>query len=230
MNGVHDMGGMQCFGPVLEAADEPLFHHDWERRVFALTLAMGSGGAWNIDASRFQRESLPAALYLEGGYYRTWLEALERLLERSGLLSQGQGSQGAATTVPVSRLTGAAFNRLEADTVMQRFSRGWPSERPAHTPARFAVGESIRTVNRHPAGHTRLPRYARGRHGTVCALRGVHVLPDSNATFSGERPEWLYSVRFEACELWGPDTTASCVYLDCWESYLTPVGGDAHAA
>ena len=220
MNGLHDMGGMQCFGPVVQEPAEPLFHHPWERRAFALTLALGTGGLWNIDASRAARESLPPAVYLEGGYYRIWLEALERLLEEANVLSRDESS---APRSPPGDGPPARFKRLEASAVHTLFARGWPSTRESMQPAAFPVGARVRTINRHPATHTRLPRYARGRQGTIAAVRGVHVLPDSNAVFAGESPEWLYSVRFEASELWGPDSTAECVYLDCWESYLLPI-------
>jgi len=217
MNGVHDMGGMQCFGPIEQEVDEPLFHQAWERRAFALTLALGTSGCWNIDASRFVRESLPPVLYLEGGYYRVWLEALQQLLHRANLVSAAELSSGQAQPTAA---TPSPFKRLEAESVGPLFARGWPSTREARSPARFAMGDSVRTINHHPATHTRLPRYARGRTGTVHAIRGVHVFPDTNAVFAGEQPDWLYSIRFEASELWGPDSTASCVYLDCWQSYL----------
>ena len=222
MNGLHDMGGMQCFGRVEEEADEPLFHHDWERRAFALTLALGAGGCWNIDASRFVRESLSPSIYLNGGYYRIWLEALQQLLEARGLLSAAELSSGQAQSVS---LVPAQFRKLSGESVEALFSRGWPSTREASSPARFVLGQRVRTINSHPATHTRLPRYARGRVGTIAAVRGVHVFPDTNAVFEGEQPDWLYAVRFEASELWGPDTTASCVHLDCWQSYLRAEAG-----
>jgi nitrile hydratase beta subunit len=227
MNGVHDMGGMQCFGPVVQEADEPLFHHPWERQAFALTLALGAGGLWNIDASRFTRESLPPALYLEGGYYRIWLEALERLIQQGGLLSARELS---TAHLDPSHEAPERFRRLEQGTVAALFAKGWPSTREVTQPAAFQVGQRVRTVNRHPAGHTRLPRYARGRIGTVAAIRGVHVYPDSNAEFAGESPDWLYSIRFEATELWGPDTTADCVHLDCWQAYLQVHSNEAVCA
>ncbi len=71
MNSVHDMGGMQGYGPVAPQADEPLFHADWERRTLALTLAAGATGAWNIDQSRAARESLPPTVYLNSTPRRT---------------------------------------------------------------------------------------------------------------------------------------------------------------
>lgn len=238
MNGLHDMGGMHCFGPVTEETDEQHFHHEWERRVFALVVAMGTGGVWNIDASRYVRESLPPDIYLGGGYFRIWLEALQILLARGGLLTEAELAQPALARTSVNRSEMPAavvsaidrpFRRIAADEVEPLFSKGWPAERPHSAAARFAVGDRIRTINQHPAGHTRLPRYARGRAGTVHAVYGAHVFPDTNALFAGEQPQWLYSVKFDARELWGTQTTASCVFLDCWESYLLD-GTDTNAA
>ncbi len=129
MNGGQDLGGRHGFGPVNPEQNEPMFHAEWERRVFACTLAMGATGEWNIDASRPARE-----------------------------------------------------NR-----------------------------------------HTRLPGYARGKTGVIATVNGAFVFPDSNAQSLGENPQYCYSVRFEAAELWGSDTKSnSCVYIDMWESYLEP--------
>ncbi len=75
-----------------------------------------------------------------------------------------------------------------------------------------------RTIN--VPTHTRLPRYCRGKQGTIMAIHGAHVFPDSNALGLGEQAQWLYTVRFSAAELWGADTTATAVHVDCWESYL----------
>jgi nitrile hydratase len=96
-------------------------------------------------------------------------------------------------------------------------------ERPVNTPPRFAVGELVRAKKINPAGHTRLPRYARGNAGVIDRIHGAHVFPDSNAHFRGENPQHLYSVRFSARELWGDAAAArDAVYIDLWEDYLEP--------
>jgi nitrile hydratase len=199
MNGAHDMGGTQGFGPVVEEADEPAFHADWERRVFALTIALGASGAWNIDSSRSAREDRSPREYLDMDYYELWFAGLERLL---------------AEHTPERVLAAADVDAMVA--------RGGSVERPAPGPARFAVGDRVRTRNLHPRGHTRLPRYARGRVGTVERVHGCHVFPDRNALFEGEDPQWLYSVRFTAHELWGTDASQS-VSIDAFEPYLEAV-------
>jgi nitrile hydratase len=101
--------------------------------------------------------------------------------------------------------------------------RGRPTERPARDPARFRIGDRIRAKNIHPATHTRLPRYVRGRLGIIESLHGCHVFPDTNALGRGENPQWLYTVRFNAPDLWGPDADPNvCVSVDAWEPYLEP--------
>lgn len=219
MNGVHDLGGFQDFGPVQPEPDEPVFHADWERRAFALTLAMAAPGGWNIDMSRHARESLPPAQYLSSTYYEIWLAGIEKLMLARGLVTPEEIEAGRALVAPapVPRV-------LTADSVEAVLSRGGPADREPTGPARFAPGDTVRARNINPAGHTRLPRYARGRTGKVARVQGCHVFPDSNAHGHGEAPQWLYSVRFAARELWGDAAAAGdSVHIDLWESYLEPV-------
>jgi len=217
VNGVHDMGGMQGFGPVAPETDEPRFHHDWERRVFGLTLAMGATGTWNLDRSRAARESLPPAQYLASSYYQIWLAGLARLMQERGLVTADELAEGRMRQPPA-----AVSDRLTADRVPAALARGSPTARPAAAAARFAIGSAVRARTVNPQSHTRLPRYCRGRAGTIVKVHGPHVYPDTHARGEGEQPQWLYSVRFDAPELWGPDTTASAVHVDCWEPYLEP--------
>jgi nitrile hydratase len=218
MNGVHDMGGMMGFGPVEPEPDEPVFHAGWERRVFALTMAMGATGQWDIDKSRHGRESLHPARYLNSTYYQIWLEGLVRLLTDAGLVTGEEVSAGRMLEppTPVKRVLAAH----DVDSVL---TTGAPSARQFRTPARFRPGEIVRARNMHPFGHTRLPRYLRGRLGEIIAAHGAHVFPDSRAHGLGEDPQWLYSVRFAARELWGEDRNAGdAVHADLWEPYLEP--------
>jgi len=221
MNGVHDMGGLQGFGPVQPEPNEPVFHADWERQAMGLTVLMGGCGQWNIDQARSTRESLPPALYLSSSYYQIWIEALERLMLARGLVNTDELRVGEMTSpaLPV--------RVLAADQVDAAMARGTSAERPVRGPARFATGQRVRALQMHPQGHTRLPRYVRGHVGTVQAVRGVHVLPDQHTahppTLESDQGEWLYTVVFDAQDLWGPqaDPTVS-VSVDAWESYLAP--------
>jgi nitrile hydratase subunit beta len=218
VNGGQDLGGMMGFGPVDAEPDEPTFHADWERRVFGLTLAMGAAGRWNIDKSRHARERLDPAEYLASTYYEIWAKGLERLLLEAGLVSADELEEKTALAPPAS-----VAGVLEAENVPAAMARGGSTQRPAVGPAHFAVGDRVGTRTMHPAGHTRLPRYARGKSGVVERVNGAHVLPDSNAHDGGENPEWLYTVRFTGTELWGPDADPTLtVSIDAWESYLEP--------
>ena len=205
MNGVHDMGGMHGLGPIAPDPNESLFHAEWESRVLAMTLAMGAWGRWNIDASRHARESIQGNRYLAMTYYERWFEGLSKLIDASGL------TQDDAPSAPV----------LTADRVAVITKHRSPYTRPETAPARFAVGDAVRAKTISPIGHTRLPRYARGRAGVVAADHGFHVFPDSNAHRKGEDPRRLYSVCFTARELWGNDAAErDTVYIDLWEPYL----------
>ena len=219
MNGAQDLGGQHGFGAVEAEADEPVFHADWERRAFALTLAMGATGEWNIDASRFARESLPPAQYLAKGYYEIWLAGLERLLGERGLVTAQELAAGHALDAPARPVA----RTLAAEDVTGLLRRGSPATREPPRPALFAAGDRVRARNLHPKTHTRLPRYVRGRVGTVALVHGCHVFPDAHAHGQGEDPQWVYTVRFAARELWGPqgDPTAA-VSVDAFEPYLEP--------
>ncbi len=217
MNGPHDMGGMTAFGPVLAEPDEPVFHSEWQKRVFALTLAMGATGSWTIDRSRRARESLPALAYWSNGYYEIWLEGLTRLLRELGFASEAEIGSGKMEGSPLP-----LNSKLEAARVDSVLARGGPAGRPTNTPPGFKTGDKVRTRNMNPAGHTRLPRYLRGHSGEIVTVHGAHVFPDSNAQGKGEDPRWLYTVRFTAAEVWGNGSTDK-IHADLWEPYLEPV-------
>ncbi len=217
MNGPHDLGGQQGFGRVVPERHEPAFHDAWERRAFALTLAMGATGAWNLDMSRAARESLPPAHYLSSSYYRIWFDALEQMLLARGLVGADELGDGRPRRAPVR-----VERTLAAADVAATLARGSPTGREATAPARYRAGDVVRTRLMNPVSHTRLPRYVRGRPGTIESAHGAHVYPDAHAQGLGAQPQWLYTVRFDARDLWGPDTTASSVCVDCWEPYLEP--------
>ena len=218
MNGPQDLGGMQAFGDVNPEPLQPIFHAPWEARAMALVVAMGATGSWNIDRSRFRRESLPPAVYYTSSYYEIWMGGLEGLLEENGLVS---GEELAASCAlgeakPIKKT-------LKMQEVEATLSRGSPTNRdlPLKAP-KFTAGDWIVTINEHPSHHTRLPRYARGKAGKVLACHGFHVFPDSNAQGLGEDPQALYTVEFDGHALWCQQTSAASVCVDCFESYLQP--------
>jgi len=216
VNGIHDLGGMAGFGPVMAEADEPVFHHDWERRTFALLFtAMGAFGP--ADKFRHAIERMGALNYLQTSYYEHWLAAVEILAREVGVLSDEELATGVAAAAPPPEQAPP-----DGEMVAALIRTGMPVTRESgrQTP-RFRVGERVRARNLHPGGHTRLPRYVRGRSGTIECLHGTHVFPDTLAHDRGENPQPLYGVKFAATELWGPDHPhRDHVYIDLWEDYL----------
>ena len=214
MNGVHDMGGMHGLGPVPPEPDEPVFHADWERRTHALVIASPTRG--NIDAGRHQRELIPGPEYLRITYYERWFAALREMLLKGGVVTPAEMASGRADPAAPK-----ATPRLAPEAVAPALARTGSYLREAAGKPAFKVGERVRARNLHPVGHTRLPRYVRGHVGLVESHRGSHVFPDTHAHGGGEDPRPLYTVRFTARELWGPDAAPrDSVSLDLWEPYL----------
>jgi nitrile hydratase beta subunit len=218
VNGVHDMGGMHGFGPVAPEPNEPVFHSDWEARVLALNRALGYARAWNIDMSRAAIEMLPPDIYLTRSYYEKWALRMERLLLDLKLVDADEITAGRAL-----RPGKALSRKLNAADVASALTRG-SFERTPSAPALFKVGDRVRTRNINPATHTRLPRYARGRVGTIECVRGCHVFPDTVAIGKGENPQWLYTLLFEGRELWGENCQPGLkVSIEAFEPYLEAV-------
>jgi nitrile hydratase len=218
MNGIHDMGGMQCFGAVEPESNEPVFHSAWEARALALNRAMGYARLWNIDMSRAAIEVLPAAVYLTASYYEKWLLRLEQLLLERDLVAADELAAGHALRPgkPLPR-------KLAAADVAAALTRGSYARTPG-APARFKAGDRVRTRNINPTTHTRLPRYARGRVGTIECVRGCHVFPDTVAIGQGENPQWLYTLRFDGGELWGESCDPNLkVSIEAFEPYLEAI-------
>lgn len=216
MNGVHDLGGMHGMGPINAEQAEPVFHAPWEGRAYALARAMGAWRMWNLDASRFQRELIAPVDFFRLSYYERIIEGLVELMVKTKLVSRAEVDSGRPDpAVPVRT---PAFT---ADKVTAYVAKGAPARRDVPATANFRVGQRVRARNINPVGHTRLPRYARAKLGTVVRDHGVFVFPDTNAHFLGEKPQHVYSVRFEARELWGDQALRrDAVYVDLWDDYL----------
>jgi nitrile hydratase len=219
MNGVHDMGGMDGFGKVEAEPNEPTFHEAWEARVLAMVRAMGAAGAFDIDTSRYYRETLPPHVYLASSYYKKWLLGLENNLRDKGFVGADDLAAGHAVQ-PAKSLKRGKFTVADVERIMVRGK----FDRAAPAPARFKAGDKVRAKNIHPTTHTRLPRYVRGHVGVIERDHGCHVFPDSAAMELGENPQWLYTVVFEGAELWGADADPTVkVSIDAFEPYLEPV-------
>jgi nitrile hydratase len=218
MNGVHDMGGMQGFGPIHPEANEPVFHASWEGRVFALTRGIGAWGKSNLDAGRSGLESLPPSDYLNMSYYQKWYVRMVANLVDTGLVTRSETDSGMPAPGTPKMTPPLTVARVPAF-----ISNGAPKIRNVPATANFRAGQRVRARNINPPTHTRLPRYARGKTGIVERDHGIFVFPDSNALFLGEKPQHLYSVRFVARELWGAQAKPTdAVYIDMWDDYLEP--------
>ena len=218
MNGPHDLGGQDGLGPIRPESEhyEPVFHVSWERRVFALTLAAGASGQWNLDQSRHARERQHPISYLSHSYYENWLAGLETLLLENNMVTPNELASGITGSPPDPNRSPP----LQATDVASALHRGKSVQMPIDRPARFHVGENVRVINNHPRGHTRAPRYTRGRTGLIRAHHGAHVFPDQHAI--GEKVgEPLYSVEFTSRELWGTGgNPLDTILVDLFEPYL----------
>jgi nitrile hydratase len=228
MNGVHDMGGMHGFGPVPVEDDAP-FHADWERLVFGLVRVTRSEGVYDVDESRHGIERMDPAAYLNATYFERWLASLERNATEAGVLSAAEieaAFERALARDDPSELVPESENPAIATRMRETFEQPASFDRPGADP-QFDAGERVRVRNDHPAGHTRCPRYVRRATGEVDASHGNHVFPDASA-HGEERTEPLYTVAFEADELWGAnaETPDDTVHIDLWEPYLEPATED----
>jgi nitrile hydratase beta subunit len=220
MNGVHDLGGMHGFGPVIRETNEPVFHTDWERRVFALALASMGAGRVNVDEFRRSIERMEPAHYLASSYYEHWLHALEAMHVEKGLLSEGE-IDAAMRGGPIESAS-APSSAASADPD----AAAWPGSagalrRNPKFKARYKVGERVLVRNLNPVTHTRVPRYVRGHRGVIRRDWGTFVFPDTHAHGAGTHPKHCYGVEFTARELWGTGyPTSERVYVDLWEAYL----------
>lgn len=222
MNGVHDMGGMHGFGPIEPRSNEETFHAEWEKRVPGL-VGVATRSGTNIDQLRHGIERMAPARYLAASYYERHLFSAELNLVEKGVLTTDEiEARVALLGADPSAVARRDDTALAEATIRARVESRLPPASDAAR-ARFQLGDRIVTRNVHVHGHTRLPRYARGKRGVIHLFQGVETLPDANAHDRGPSPEPLYSVRFDARELWGASADGpGSVFIDLWESYLEP--------
>lgn len=228
MNSVHDVGGMHGFGPVVREENEPVFHADWEKGAVATSLLSGAQGlTGSLDSTRHAIERMGNVGYLSTSYYEHWIAAAETRLIENGIITDDElrARVDAVRSDPERFVMPAAAGPDELSELAEAMVKfGASTLREIDAAPRFAVGDEVVTTRRSPKGHTRLPRYARGCRGRIVLHHGAHVFPDTNAHDLGECPEHLYTVRFEASELWGSSAEGrDAVHVDLWESYLSPV-------
>lgn len=214
MNGAHDLGGKHGFAPI-DFSQTDNFAEDWEASVFSLTLACGLLGQWNLDQSRFAREQMDPAHYLSSSYYEHWLHGLELLLLERGIVSEDELCSGRSERA-------ADFSAVTADKLPAILAAGGPTLLDTEKTPAYQPGDVVRVTHDNPVTHTRVPGYVKGRTGKVVAHRGAHIYADEHSRSGAKVAEHLYTVCFDASELWGEHNTdgKSAVYLDLFEPYL----------
>ena len=218
MNGVHDMGGIQNMGPIELEDNEPVFHYEWEGRVFALNMATGPPRLWNLDMKRQATESMqPPERYLGASYYERWLESLIKLFKERGVITEEELVTGKIKLKEITEMPSAA----SPDEVLALMGKGRSARVKTNIKPRFKVGDKIVTRNINIPTHTRLPRYVRGKCGRIERDHGVFIFPDTHSQNWEQSPQHVYVVSFTARELWGPDASLrDKVLVDLWDSYM----------
>ncbi len=192
--------------------------------MFALWTAAFAAGMYNDNEFRFAIESRSTVEYLSEGYYEHWLVCMEQVLIDKGqftradleaIWANGGNATGAAAD------DGGKSQALPADQVIPLFMGGASARIDADVAPKFKAGDAVTARNINPAGHTRLPRYLRGRNGVIERDHGVFGYPDTMAHGNGETPQHVYCVRFDAREVWGATASAQdSFYVDMWDDYL----------
>jgi nitrile hydratase subunit beta len=215
LNGIHDMGGMQDMGPVPLPKEDSLFHAPWEKRMFALMVAL------DVPAPvvRYNIEIIPPVDYLRLSYFEKWLAALGPIVTSAGVVTPAEIRSGRPLDPSTKK-----WHVLSVSDVAATIAPESPADDATNPDAAFRVGQSVRARDMNPLGHTRLPRYVRGKTGTITRDCGVDVFPDTVVSGVGRKPQHFYSVRFAATDLWGDQASErDSIYLDLWEDYLEPV-------
>ncbi len=235
MTAPSDMGGRtEFFAPVVRESEEPVFHERWEGRVFGFANFLLPLLGRNVDILRFGMEQVPREVYLSS-YYRRWLGGFETLLEQAGYLTPGEveariAGRSAPARRRISRLrlnvTSRAVGSLLHPTLARWYAgrvlpRLLGTSRPALRRGRFAPGDHVRVRSIRAVPYTRQPGYVTGKPGVIVAKLGATVFPDAKATGRHALPQHLYTVAFQAADLWGAAAEAGTeVRVDLYESYL----------
>lgn len=225
MQAASDLGGLRGLGPVVREENEPVFHAEWERRIFGIANVLIGKGLFPVDELRHKIETIDASAYAGTAYYAHWNWGVERLVVEKGILTEDEIDArmrefGRHPEAPVPRQEDPEFTKI-ALVVFKEL--GDTPRREIADPQRFAAGDRVVAVGAQTTGHTRLPKYIRGLTGVVDSCDGAFVFPDTSAVGTGENPQWTYTVRFEAEDVWGDVAEQRApVYVGLWESYLEP--------
>jgi nitrile hydratase len=212
------MGGMQDMGVINYEKTEPVFHALWEARIYAMSNAVQGTGKLKLGL-RPPMESMPPLEYLRSSYYQKFYVSITERLVASGLVTRAELQRG----LPEDGSERSDF-ALSPSAAVAAMMKNPPTRRDLPVAARFHVGERVRARNIHPVTHTRLPRYVRGKSGSIARDHGVFVFSDTSVYGQGEKPQHIYSVRFAAREVWGEQAAPQdSLYLDLFDDYLEAV-------
>jgi nitrile hydratase beta subunit len=223
MNGVHDLGGTDGLGPIDPQDNEPVFTADWEKAVFTMLPATLARGHYNLDQIRFGLEQMPPGDYLTSRYFEHWLYTIESNCVRTGVIDPDELDKRTAHYLanPDAPLPDRQDPEVAA-LVQMVCKMGASARREVAAQPRFEAGTHVRVAADHPYGHTRRARYIRGKAGVIDLVHDSFVYPDAAGNGLGEEPHYVYTVRFDAAELWGSGSAApnSSVCFDVWEPYI----------
>ena len=201
MDGIHDLGGKQGFGPVRHSPTALAFHAAWEKRANALYSLAVKQGVFNMDEYRHAIERMEPRHYLAASYYERTLTSLATLCVEKGLVTQAELERRAGGRFPLSLPSAAGRSN-----VAQR--------------ERFKAGDRVKVASDHVAGHVRMPAYIRGKHGVVVGESPAYPFPDAHAHGVEAADEPTYDVRFSSLELWPDSADAALVHVAVFQSYL----------
>jgi nitrile hydratase len=221
MDGIHDLGGKQGYGPIEVDEDESPFHHEWEGREWGIAQCARTPGI-TIDWWRHCRELIMPGDYLGRPYFDSWAQTDFSTYIEAGWISMAEVDAGKSLDKNGDHGDPPAAMTLH-QVLQEDHDHAFRFDAETGEAPRFVIGQQVMTSSHANPGHTRLPQYARGRRGTVQACNGAHVFPDLSAE-GKEIYQHCYNVMFEISELW-PEAKGSNdkVYLDLWESYLAGV-------
>ena len=201
MDGVHDLGGKQGFGPVRFAPNAPVFHADWEPKVNALYGLCVRKGVFNMDEYRHAIERMDPRHYLSASYYERSLTGMASLLVEKGLTTLDELQRLAGGRFPLASTLGTG-----RANVADRTS--------------FKPGDTVWVRSDYVSGHVRMPAYIRGKRGIVVSVSPAYPFPDAHAHGVAAQDEPTYDVRFSAEELWPGSSDAAMIHVGVFESYL----------
>jgi nitrile hydratase len=201
MDGMHDLGGKQGFGPVRCTLNARAFHAPWEVRVNSLYAFAVRLGIFNMDEYRHAIERMEPRHYLTASYYERSLTSLATLLVEKGVVTHEELEARARGRFPLAAPSAPGRTNVAAREHLQ-------------------AGDRVRVRADHVPGHVRMPGYIRGKTGVVVSESPAYPFPDAHAHGVEAQDEPTYDVRFTSEELWPGSAEPASIYAAVFQSYL----------